>query len=96
MVIVYTFLGLIILRVMAIGVLFLLLLYVGPQCPACGGETIRIQSSGPGRLLPWLERRWCLGCGWRGFTRRRAEPAFAPGAPGALGARVSESMPSAR
>lgn len=78
MVIVYTFLGLIVLRVIAIGVLFLLLVSVGPACPACGGETIRIQSGGAGRLVPWLERRWCLGCGWRGFTRRRAQPAVIP------------------
>lgn len=71
MVIFYTFLGLVLLRVVVITVLLLLLLTVGPACPACGRDTIRIHNAGVVRLFPWIERRFCLHCGWGGLTRRR-------------------------
>jgi hypothetical protein len=49
-------------------------LTIGRGCPECAGETIPIQH----RLLQLaqravrrhgLEQRWCLECGWEGFTR---------------------------
>lgn len=75
MVVVYTFLGLVLLRLIFIGLFLLLLLSVGPACPACGGDTIRVRPRGPARLLAWIERRWCLSCGWGGLTRRKRAPA---------------------
>ncbi len=70
MVVFYTFLGLVLIRLVALAVFLLLLLTAGPGCPACGRETIRIRSRALARLLTWLERRFCVHCGWAGLTRR--------------------------
>lgn len=68
----YTLLVLVLLRLVFIGLLVWWLVSVGPSCPACGGgETIRVRSRGPlGWLGAWVERRFCLQCGWGGLTRR--------------------------
>ena len=75
----YTLLALVLIRFVFVGLLILLLVSAGPSCPACGcGETIRVRSRGPLAWLgAWVERRFCLECGWDGLTRglrRVAQP----------------------
>lgn len=77
MVVVYTFLGLILIRVVFMGLFLWLLLSVGPACPACRGETIRVRMRGA-RWLLGVERRWCMACGWEGLTRRAGRQATVP------------------
>jgi hypothetical protein len=53
------------------------------SCPHCQLDTAQLQprGGGPGRaLLRWLrlQRRWCVGCGWIGITRRTAATASVP------------------
>ncbi len=38
-------------------------------CPRCGEPLALIQHSIMRRLLPLLEHRWCLQCGWSGVVR---------------------------
>lgn len=40
-------------------------------CPLCGGPLTRIQHSILKLLLPMVEHRWCLECGWSGIVRHR-------------------------
>ena len=40
------------------------------RCPACGIEMLPIRHLVLDRAFPWLQRRWCLGCGWNGVVRR--------------------------
>ncbi len=44
-------------------------LSVGPYCPACSGEAIRVRAPWLLSKLSRLERRWCLACGWDGLLR---------------------------
>jgi hypothetical protein len=47
----------------------------GPLCPHCQIEMVPIRNRFFDRLLPVLQRRWCLECGWNGIVRRiRAAP----------------------
>jgi hypothetical protein len=39
-------------------------------CPRCGTDLALIRHPVLRRLLPLLEHRWCLGCGWSGAVRR--------------------------
>lgn len=78
MVVFYTFLGLVLIRLIFTGLFLWLLVPVGPACPACGGETIRIRVRDAAPLLSWVERRWCLRCGWGGLTRRSRRSAVVP------------------
>jgi ribosomal protein S27AE len=41
-------------------------------CPRCGDELVLMHHSFLRRLVPPLEHRWCLRCGWTGVTRRAA------------------------
>ncbi len=45
-----------------------------PQCGRCEGDTLLIRMGPAGRffapLFLWtVQRRWCPGCGWEGFSR---------------------------
>ncbi len=42
-------------------------------CPHCGAPLALIQHAVLRRLLPVVEHRWCLGCGWSGIARRARE-----------------------
>ena len=42
-------------------------------CPLCGAPLTRIQHSLLRLLLPMVEYRWCLACGWSGIVRRGAQ-----------------------
>jgi hypothetical protein len=39
-------------------------------CPRCATDLELIRHPVLRRLLPPLEHRWCLGCGWSGLVRR--------------------------
>jgi hypothetical protein len=38
-------------------------------CPLCGAPLARVQHSVLRLLLPMVEHRWCLECGWSGIVR---------------------------
>ncbi len=68
MIVFYVFFGLVLIGLAAMVIILLMALSLGPRCPACGRETILIRT--PLRLLSnWIERRWCMTCGWQGLTR---------------------------
>ena len=39
-------------------------------CPHCAGDLTLIQHAVLRRLIPRVEHRWCLSCGWSGLVRR--------------------------
>lgn len=39
-------------------------------CPRCASDLATIRHPILRRLLPVVEHRWCLGCGWSGVVRR--------------------------
>ncbi len=75
--------GLFVLRIIAATLVFLWILPEGDRCPNCDAVTLRVQSAGWNRLMPWFRTSWCYECGWDGLLRRAAPrpPAVAPGAP---------------
>ena len=63
------------LRVAIVTAVVYLLLPRGPLCPHCGIEMVPLRNRFLDRLLPALQRRWCLDCGWDGVVRRvRGKP----------------------
>jgi len=75
MLIVVVLLATVAMRVAIVTAVVYLLLPQGRFCPHCGGEMTAIRNRFFGRLLPALERRWCVECGWDGIVRRvRAAP----------------------
>ena len=54
---------------MVLGVAYLLVPR-GPLCPHCHVEMLPLRHALLDRLLPGLQRRWCLQCGWHGVARR--------------------------
>src|SRR5438093_6777221 len=68
-------------RVAIVTAVVYLLLPRGPLCPHCGIEMVPLRNRFLDRLLPALQRRWCLECGWDGVVRRvRGAPTRAAGA----------------
>ncbi|HET7296594.1 MAG TPA: hypothetical protein VFI66_05590 [Gemmatimonadales bacterium] len=62
-------------RVAIVAVVVYLLLPRGPLCPHCGVEMVALRNRFFDGVLPALQRRWCLECGWNGVVRRvRAAP----------------------
>ena len=58
-------------RVAIVTAVVYLLLPRGPLCPHCGIEmVVPLRNRFFDRLLPALQRRWCLECGWDGVVRR--------------------------
>ncbi len=51
-----------------------LLLPRGSACPHCAAEMSLIRSPVLRVLLPGLEHRWCIECGWNGVVRAAAAP----------------------
>lgn len=39
-------------------------------CPLCGARLTPIRHPWLRRLLPLVEHRWCLDCGWSGLVRQ--------------------------
>lgn len=63
------FVGFFVLRAVVVTWVFLFLLPRGDRCPNCDEPTLRVQSRGWNRLLPWFRTSWCTGCGWEGLLR---------------------------
>jgi hypothetical protein len=40
------------------------------SCPRCADKLTMIHHPILQRLLPLVEHRWCIGCGWSGVARR--------------------------
>ncbi len=70
MLIVAVLLATVLLRVAIVAAVTYLLLPQGPLCPHCGIEMVALCNRFFDRLLPALQRRWCLECGWNGVVRR--------------------------
>lgn len=43
------------------------------SCPRCGDKLTLIRHPVLRRVLPPVEHRWCLGCGWSGLVKRVRE-----------------------
>ena len=61
--------GLLILRVIAATIVFVLILPRGDHCPICDARTVRVHSPILRRSGLRLTKRWCLACGWEGVMR---------------------------
>lgn len=70
MLVVLVLLATVLLRVIIITVVVYLLLPKGPLCPHCNVEMMPIRNRLLDRVLPALQRRWCLECRWNGIVRR--------------------------
>lgn len=60
----------VVMRLAIVTAVVYLLLPRGPLCPHCGFEMAAVRNRFFDRLLPALQRRWCLECGWDGLVRR--------------------------
>jgi hypothetical protein len=78
--IVEVLLATVVLRFIMIGALAYLLLPRGSACPHCGDPMAVVHHGWMALLLPRIERRFCVACGWSGVVRRVpvAEPAAMP------------------
>ena len=73
--------GLFVLRIIAATVVFYFIIPRGDRCPNCDAVTLRVQSAGWNRLLPWFRTSWCYVCGWEGLLRAgELTPEPTPGA----------------
>jgi hypothetical protein len=70
MLIVVFLLATVVLRFTIIGVAVYLLIPRARACPHCADDLALIQHRWLRRLVPALEHRWCLRCGWSGVVRR--------------------------
>lgn len=79
MLIVLVLLATVFMRLAIVTAVVYLLLPQGPLCPHCRVEMMPIWNRLFDRLLPALQRRWCLECGWNGVVRggrgERSRPA---------------------
>src|SRR5438309_9764972 len=92
----------VLMRVAIVCAVVYLLLPPGPLCPQCRSAMLPVRNRFLDRLLPAIQRRWCLECGWNGVVRRgQARPtrsALPPPTPPlirdpARGALVEENIP---
>jgi hypothetical protein len=72
MLIVGVLLATVLLRFGLVAVLTYVLLPRGPGCPHCGAQLAQIRNTFLRRILPRLEHRWCLECGWHGVARAQS------------------------
>ena len=70
MLIVLVLLATVVMRLAIIIAVAYLLLPRGAPCPHCGAEMTAIRNRLFDRLVPALQRRWCVECGWNGIVRR--------------------------
>lgn len=68
----------VLLRVAIIAAVVYLLLPKGSLCPSCQVDMVLLRNRFLARVLPVLERRWCLDCGWNGVVRRAVVASRAP------------------
>lgn len=87
--------GLMVLRIVAATIVFILILPRGDRCPMCDAVTLRVHSSALRHFHLPLAKRWCLACGWVGVMRRIQPVDSAPSsAAEASGARPTIEQPS--
>ncbi len=82
MLVVVVLLVTVLMRITIICAVAYLLLPKGPLCPLCHVPMLPIRNRLLGRVLPVVERRWCLECGWNGVVRRVQPSPAAPVVPG--------------
>lgn len=70
--------GLFVLRIVAATFVYAWLLSEAPECPACGGETLRMQRRGIDWLFPRLRPSWCPECDWEGLLQPMRRPPADP------------------
>jgi hypothetical protein len=70
MLIVGVLLATVLLRFSLVAVLTYVLLPRALACPHCAAQLTLIRNTFLRRLVPLLEHRWCLECGWHGVVRR--------------------------
>lgn len=70
MLIVGVLLATVLLRVAIIAPVVYLLLPKGALCPLCQVEMLLVRNRFLALILPAVEPRWCLECGWYGVVRR--------------------------
>lgn len=63
------FISIFVLRIIAATLVFYWILPQSDRCPNCNAVTIRVQSRGLARWMPWFRSSWCLTCGWHGMLR---------------------------
>lgn len=68
--------GLFVVRVIAATVVFLWILPDGDRCPNCDAETLRVESRGLLKVMPWFRSSWCYECDWHGLHRVRRSPSL--------------------
>jgi hypothetical protein len=74
MLIVVVLLATVILRFTIVATVVYLMLPASRVCPRCADELALIRHPVLRRLLPMVEHRWCLRCGWTGPVRRGRPP----------------------
>ena len=70
MLIVVVLLTTVLLRVAIVGTIVYVILPKGFSCPRCSDRLSLIRHPILKALLPQVEHRWCMGCGWSGIARR--------------------------
>lgn len=63
------FVGFFVLRAVIATIVFFWILPDDGRCPNCDSPTLRLESRGLMRLLPWLRPSWCYECEWDGLLR---------------------------
>ena len=61
--------GLMVLRIIAATLVFILILPRGDHCPMCDAVTLHVHSAWSRLRVLRLTKRWCLTCGWQGYMR---------------------------
>jgi hypothetical protein len=70
MLIVAVLLATVLLRFTIVFAVVYLILPKSFSCPRCADKLALIHHPILRRLVPQVEHRWCLGCGWSGLARR--------------------------
>ena len=70
MLIVVVLFATVLLRAAIVSTFVYLMLPAKRECPRCGAQLALIQHAMLRRLLPLVEHRWCLDCGWSGIVRQ--------------------------
>lgn len=74
MVIVAVLLATVLLRFTIVLAVVYLILPKPFSCPRCADKLALIHHPILRRLVPQVEHRWCLHCGWSGIARRARQP----------------------
>lgn len=69
---VIVFVAFFVLRAIAATMFFYYVMPESDRCPMCDRPTLRVESPGWNRLLPWFRTSWCYECGWEGLLRPSA------------------------